>query len=88
MPEQLKSYLEEITLYEMYLSLVVFSKQIKSGVYKYVFFFKNKYIGEIVSDAFVLYEALEKELKLNHNIAVYIYQGCHLIELEEVLKKF
>lgn len=88
MPEQLKNYLEEINSYEMYLSLVVFSKQIRAGVYKYVFFFKNKYIGEIVSDTSVLFEALEKELKLNHKIAVYIYQGCHLIELEEVLKNF
>lgn len=86
--KDLKDVLQIIYDREMYSSLVIISKNVKKNQYKYLFYFKNDCKGEIVSDRFVLIEAMEQELGLEHIPAVSIYHNCHQIEFEDLFIRF
>ena len=84
----LKEKLQVIYDFELYSSLVIISKNVKKNNYKYLFFYKNDYIGQIVSDRFIVIEAMENELGLEHIPAVAIYNNCHQIEFEDLMIRF
>lgn len=76
--------LNEIDMQGNYSDLVIVAYMDDTGVSKFAFYFKNKFIGYIVSKHSIVINAINELGDIDPRVTARIYLNCNFIDLQDL----